>query len=150
MRILSGLKNTKNGQPHNANSKQSIYSEETPIPSINIVNKANNGTDMPLFNATNQHQPMSNKDLDSTLNDRQYKRVAAANNEGVQTASVLAQGSNEYEFVDFGSHIITQQHSQQNASGPTASSKSNLSVTPHAIALYNFQSNESGWLFFSH
>lgn len=147
MRILSGLKNTNNGQPHSANFKQSINSETTSIPSINIDSKAN-GNSIRHFNAPSNERGY--KDLDSILNDQQHKRIAAANNESVQRASVAEQGSNENQSVDIRSHLVTQQHSQQNTSMPIASSKSNLSVTPHAKALYNFESNESGWLLFFH
>lgn len=140
MRILSGLKNT-NSKPYNANSKPSINSEATSIPSINIDCKAN-GNNNKHFTAPSNERGY--KDLDSILNDPQNKRIAESNSESAQRASFVEQGSNEDRFVNIRSHLVTRQHSQQNASVPITNSKSNLSVTPHARALYNFESNESG------
>ncbi|XP_055310793.1 E3 ubiquitin-protein ligase SH3RF1-like isoform X2 [Sitodiplosis mosellana] len=147
MRILSGLKNTTNIDPHNVNLKHSINSEATSLQSINSKNNKNNNGSIQSVQSVLKANVAPNEStneyglngLDSSPNDQQQKRSAASNHESAQRTTVVELKLNENQFVDVRSHLVAQQqHKQQSVLVP------NSSITPHATALYNFESKEPG------
>lgn len=126
MRILEGIKNTTNIANHNINDRHSNNSVAT---SIQPEQHAN---------GYNECEP---KDVDSSSKD-QTKRTTVTNKENVHRAVIEQSAdevhSNESQLADFRLHFVAQ--NQQ----PSAISKPNLSVTPHARALYDFESTEPG------